>query len=148
MTSTPSTPDQPPATDGPAAPVGATPSDDSGGGALGVSFFLLLIAVFVGFLGVRAYFDVRAYDPSAPPVCGGEPMTRRDECWFSGHGDGSYDDEVRAAADKHVQDIWIRNLGLPATGVLLLMIVFLIRSASRAVAVQRTKEEPHDEIPN
>lgn len=138
MSLTPPDPDHSP-TQGMTAARG--PSDNSGGAGLGLALVLFLIALVVGFLGVRAYYDVRDYDPTAAPTCGDEVMTPRDRCWFSGHGDGTYDDEVQAAADKQAQDTWIRNIGLPTTALLLTLSVLLIGRAVRRTAQESKQEE-------
>lgn len=122
----------------PGAPTARTTADSGGGSGVGPAVILILIALIAGFLGTRAYYDVRQYDPNAAPTCGDEVMTIRDRCWYSGHGNGTYDDEVQAAADKHVQDKWIRNIGLPATGMLLILSILLIRRAFRAAAEKPT----------
>lgn len=115
---------------------GPAPEGSTAGSGFGAILAVLVITVIVGFLTTRAYLDVHGYDPSAPPTCGEDVMTTRDRCWYSGHGDGTYDDEVQAAADKHRQDVWIRNIGLPTTGVLL-----ILNSALIVRAVRRARNE-------
>ena len=130
MSSTPSGFDPPQTQE--ATSAGGT--SDSGSSGLGLAFVLLLLAIFSGLLGVRAFHDVRHFDQNAAPKCGSEVMSTRDRCLHSDHGDGYYDDEVRAASDKQVLDTWIRNIGLPAAGILLFLGILLIARAIRRTA--------------